>query len=146
MAPASLGGWPPATLHFRRARREPGPSSFQGSGPGADHPTEMIRLHRLAREAQPFHLNPHLVLTVEASPDTVVTLTTGSRLIVTESPEAVAEAVRVWRASVLDAMSRVPRRGSALSLVRGTAGDGAVVSLNAEAARRDGEFPKEPRS
>jgi uncharacterized protein YlzI (FlbEa/FlbD family) len=106
----------------------------------------MIRLHKLGHEPHPFHLNPDLVLSVEANPDTVVTLTTGSRLIVTESPEAVAEAVRAWRASVLDAMARVPRRGSALSLVRGTAGDGAVVSLNAEAARRDGEFPKEPRS
>ena len=106
----------------------------------------MIRLHKLAHEPHPFHLNPDLILTVEANPDTVVTLTTGSRLLVTESPEAVAEAVRAWRASVLDAMARVPRRSSALSLVRGTAGDGAVVSLNAEAARRDGEFPKEPRS
>jgi hypothetical protein len=40
----------------------------------------------------------------------------------------------------------VPRRSSALTLVRGAAGDGGVVSLNAEAARRDGESPKEPRS
>ena len=92
--------------------RSGGPSSFQGSWCGADHQTEMIRLHRLAREPQPFHLNPDLVLTVEASPDTVVTLTTGSRLIVTERPEAVADAVRNWRASVLDAMTRVPRRSS----------------------------------
>ena len=71
----------------------------------------MIRLHKLGRATpQPFHLNPDLVLTVEATPDTVVTLTTGSRLLVTETPEEVADAVRDWRASVLDAMTRVPRR------------------------------------
>jgi flagellar protein FlbD len=101
----------------------------------------MIRLHKLGHEPHPFHLNPDLVVTVEANPDTVVTLTTGSRLLVTESPEAVAEAVRKWRASVLDAMARVPRRSASLSLVRGTAGDGGVPSLNAEAARQDAEVP-----
>ena len=92
----------------------------------------MIRLHKLGREPQPFHLNPDLVVTVEASPDTVVTLTTGSRLLVTETPEDVARAVRDWRASVLDAMTRVPRRAASLSLVRGTAGDGAVAAIGAE--------------
>jgi flagellar protein FlbD len=100
----------------------------------------MIRLHKLGRNPEPFHLNPDLVLTVEAHPDTVVTLTTGSRLLVTETPEEVAEAVRVWRASVLDAMTRIPRRSNALHLVRGTAGDGAVASLNAE--RHDHEGPE----
>jgi flagellar protein FlbD len=108
----------------------------------------MIRLHKLGRTPEPFHLNPDLVLTVEAHPDTVVTLTTGSRLLVTETPEEVAEAVRVWRASVLDAMSRVTRRSNALHLVRGASGDGAVPSLNAEAASEETEFPhhKGPRS
>jgi uncharacterized protein YlzI (FlbEa/FlbD family) len=106
----------------------------------------MIRLHKLGRPPQPFHLNPDLVLTVEAHPDTVVTLTTGSRLLVTETPEEVADAVRNWRASVLDAMSRIPRRAGSLSLVRGTAGDGAVPSLNAESASLESEFPhKGPR-
>jgi flagellar protein FlbD len=95
----------------------------------------MIRLHRLGHTPQPFHLNPDLVLTVEAHPDTVVTLTTGTRYVVTESPEAVTDAVRRWRASVLDAMTRAPRRGSGtLSLVRGTAGDGGAVPLAAERA------------
>ena len=101
----------------------------------------MIRLHKLGRTPQPFHLNPDLVLTVEANPDTVVVLTTGSRLVVTETPEEVAGAVRTWRASILDAMARVPRRSQTLALVRGTAGDGAVVSLTAEHARQDSELP-----
>ena len=106
----------------------------------------MIRLHKLARVPQPFHLNPDLVLTVEASPDTVVTLTTGSRLLVMETPDEVAQAVRVWRASVLDAMTRVPRRSNAsLALVRGSAGDGAVPSLNAEIASHEAETPGKDR-
>jgi flagellar protein FlbD len=107
----------------------------------------MIRLHKLGRTPQPFHLNPDLILTVEANPDTVVVLTTGSRLVVVESPEQVAESVRTWRASVLDAMSRVPRRAQTLALVRGTAGDGAIVALNAEHAQQESELPqKGPRS
>jgi uncharacterized protein YlzI (FlbEa/FlbD family) len=102
----------------------------------------MIRLHKLGRDPQPFHLNPDLIVTVEASPDTVVALTTHSRLLVTESPEEVAEAVRRWRASVLDAMTRVPRRSTAaLALVRATAGDGAVPSINAESAREEDDRP-----
>ena len=86
-------------------------------------PAPMIRLHKLGRTPQPFHLNPDLILTVDANPDTVVLLTTGSRLVVVETPEQVADAVRTWRASVLDAMSRAPRRSQTLALVRGTAGD-----------------------
>ena len=102
----------------------------------------MIRLHRLGHAPHPFHVNPDLVLTVEANPDTVITLTTGTKLLVTEAPEAVADAVRVWRASVLDAMTRAPRRSAnALTLVRGAAGDGAVPSISAEAARQEAERP-----
>ena len=101
----------------------------------------MIRLHKLGHTPHPFHLNPDLVLTVEANPDTVVTLTTGSRLLVVETPEQVVDAVRHWLASVLDAMARVPRRTGALTLVRGAASDGGVVSINAEAARENSEIP-----
>ena len=108
----------------------------------------MIRLRKLGHTSQPFHLNPDLVLTVEANPDTVVTLTTGTRFLVMETPEEVADAVRTWRAGVLDAMTRVPRRTShSLSLVRGTAGDGAVAPLTAEWAESESEVPKRgPRS
>jgi flagellar protein FlbD len=107
----------------------------------------MIHLHKLGHEPHPFYLNPDLVLTVEAHPDTVVTLTTGSRLLVSETPEQVAEAVRTWRASVLDAMTRGTRRSrvSSLSLVRGTAGDGAVTALKAEGARQESEVPSKDR-
>ena len=118
----------------------------QGGGVPADYPGAMIRLHKLGRDPHPFHLNPDLILTVEAHPDTVLTLTTGSRLVVTETPEEVTKAVREWRASVLDAMSRVPRRTSALSLVRATAGDGAVSAINAEAAQPGTEIQRGPQA
>ena len=72
----------------------------------------MIRLHKLAHEPTPFHLNPDLIATVEANPDTVVTLTTHSRLLVIESPEEVAGLIRAWRASILDAMARPARRST----------------------------------
>jgi flagellar protein FlbD len=101
----------------------------------------MICLHRFGREQHAVYLNPDLILMVEANPDTVVTFTTGSRVIVKETPEEVAGAVRTWRASVLDAMSRVPRRGAALSLVRGTAGDGGAAAIQAEHAKDETEIP-----
>ena len=50
---------------------------------------------------QPLHLNPDLILTVEAHPDTVVTLTNATRFVVGETPEEVAAAVRAWKASIL---------------------------------------------
>jgi flagellar protein FlbD len=59
----------------------------------------MILLHRLGRDSAPFHLNPDLIVFVEACPDTVVTLTTGSRIVVEETPGEVGERVRLWRRS-----------------------------------------------
>lgn len=59
----------------------------------------MILLHRLGRETTPFHLNPDLITTIEANPDTVVHLTTGQSHLVTESPDEVLAAVRSWRRS-----------------------------------------------
>ena len=60
----------------------------------------MIELHRLAHQTEPFHVNPDLILTIEATPDVHVTLTTGTQLIVSETIEEVVDAVRVWRASI----------------------------------------------
>ena len=39
----------------------------------------MITLHRMAHWDEPFQLNPDLIATVEARPDTVLRLTTGRR-------------------------------------------------------------------
>ena len=62
----------------------------------------MIRLHRLGGSEHEFDLNPGLVLTVESTPDTTVTLSTGAKLVVTESPDSVTAAVREWRVGILE--------------------------------------------
>ena len=69
----------------------------------------MIRLHRLGSGAEPFLLNPDLIVTIEATPDTVATLTTGARVVVCESPEEVVRRVRDWRIGVVaEALARSP--------------------------------------
>ena len=83
----------------------------------------MIRLHRLAHPDDDFLLNPDLILAIEGTPDTVLTLTTHTKVIVAESPDAVTEAVRQWRASILaSAVEAAPRGGAALALIRGGSG------------------------
>lgn len=64
----------------------------------------MIVLHRLGHAAEPFHLNCDLIVTVEACPDTVVTLATGARILVGESPEEISRAILRWKSDI--------RRGS----------------------------------
>jgi uncharacterized protein YlzI (FlbEa/FlbD family) len=67
----------------------------------------MITLHRLGHSHEPFLLNPDLIATVEALPDTVITLTTHARMIVCESPADVTAAIHRWRAGILsDALHR----------------------------------------
>ena len=97
----------------------------------------MIRLHRLGHPDEPFHLNPDLILTVEATPDTVVALTTGTKLVVVESPEVVVEQIRAWRGSVLTMATRGRRRSTAnLALVRAASSDGAVAAHDHEGDHR----------
>ena len=81
----------------------------------------MIRLHRLGHPGENFHLNPDLIVSIEATPDTIVTLATHTKLIVAERPEEVVAAIRAWRASVLEAgLPRIRRRSEVpLSVVRG---------------------------
>jgi flagellar protein FlbD len=61
----------------------------------------VIVLHRLGHQAEPFYLSPEMIVTVEANPDTVVTLTTGAKIIVNESPEVVVQRIRRARVEVL---------------------------------------------
>ena len=49
----------------------------------------MIKLTRLDREA--FILNADLIKYVEQRPDTFITLTTGDRIVVAESPDEVMQ-------------------------------------------------------
>jgi flagellar protein FlbD len=61
----------------------------------------MITLHRLGHNAEPFQLNPDLIITVEANPDTVITLTNGIKIVVAEPPERVAREVKACRVEIL---------------------------------------------
>ena len=60
----------------------------------------MIELHRLGAQGEPLWLNPDLIATIEAHPDTVVALTTGTKVVVAESIDDVVDRVRAWRVSV----------------------------------------------
>jgi flagellar protein FlbD len=67
----------------------------------------MITLHRLGHAAEPFHLNPDLIITIEANPDTVITLTNGTKVVVAEPPHRVVEEIQECRAEILaDALRR----------------------------------------
>jgi flagellar protein FlbD len=63
----------------------------------------MITLHRLGHKLELFHLNPDLIVTVEATPDTVLTLTTGTKIVVAETPQRVAAEIRNYRVDILAA-------------------------------------------
>lgn len=70
----------------------------------------MITLKRLGSN-EPFQLNPDMIVTIESTPDTVIALATGSRVVVAETPEDVAEKFRAYRAEVLgEALSRRSRQ------------------------------------
>jgi len=61
----------------------------------------MIELTRL--NGNRFAVNSDLIKYTETSPDTVLTLVTGEKLVVVESPEQVAHAMLEYRATVLRA-------------------------------------------
>jgi flagellar protein FlbD len=60
----------------------------------------MIQLHRLGTHAEPVWLNPDLIATIEAHPDTVLALTTGTKVMVSERVEEVVAQVREWRVAI----------------------------------------------
>jgi uncharacterized protein YlzI (FlbEa/FlbD family) len=70
----------------------------------------MITLNRLGHSDEPFHLNPDMIVTIESTPDTVITLATGAKVVVAETPADVATAVHSYRAEVLAEAFR--RRGA----------------------------------
>ena len=60
----------------------------------------MIALNRLGAHGDPVWINPDLIATMEAHPDTVVVMTTGTKLVVAEPVEEVVARVRAWRVSI----------------------------------------------
>jgi flagellar protein FlbD len=84
----------------------------------------VIRLHRLSARAEGFYLNPDLIVAIDSTPDTVVTLTTHQKMLVADRAEDVVAAIHKWRSSILAAaMPSSPKRRSdaALTLVAATA-------------------------
>ncbi len=63
----------------------------------------MIRLTRLNR--QPLVVNSDLIKFVEQSPDTLLTLITGEKIVVQETPEEVLALLVIFRRSVLQGLS-----------------------------------------
>lgn len=61
----------------------------------------MILVHRL--KGQPLFVNADLIQSVEANPDTVLTLVDGRKVFVAETPEAVVQLVVCFRGAVLNA-------------------------------------------
>ena len=61
----------------------------------------MITLHRLGHQVEAFQLNPDLIMTVEANPDTVITLTNGAKIVVAEPPDRVVADVQRYRVDIL---------------------------------------------
>jgi len=53
----------------------------------------------------PFYLNPELIQTVEATPDTIITLINNKKLIVKDKPEQIAERFIEYRRKTLAAFN-----------------------------------------
>lgn len=66
----------------------------------------MIQVTRLNHS--PLILNPDLIEHMEVTPDTVITLTTGQKIVVLESAEEVVERIIRFRKSILVGIAECP--------------------------------------
>ena len=80
----------------------------------------MITLRRLGHFEEHFDLNPDLIVSIESTPDTVITLATNAKVVVADTPQQVATAIRGWRAEVLLAALRDGAPGAAPARIRKT--------------------------
>ena len=69
----------------------------------------MIVLHRL--KGEDFFLNADLVESVEETPDTVVTLVDGRRIVVSDSAADIAKRIIEYRAAILVSASEMRTTG-----------------------------------
>src|ERR1700722_10641669 len=106
----------------------------------------MISLHRLGHQAEEFHLNPDLIVTVEANPDTVITLTTGTKIVVAESPDRVVAEIRTYRVDVLSgALSKRRQEGAQPHGVHARrAAQGLLLAIDRGDAEAAADPPDEP--
>lgn len=77
----------------------------------------MIHLTRINRV--PIVLNSDLIEHVEATPDTVISLTTGQKILVLESPDDIVERVIHFRRSVFGVPGSINRSHSELRRAAG---------------------------
>jgi len=75
----------------------------------------VILVHRLRGE--PFYVNPDLIESVEATPDTVLTLVDGRRILVDDAPEHIVERFTTYRASLLIGADELREAAPVLSVV-----------------------------
>lgn len=68
----------------------------------------MILVHRLRGE--PMFLNTDLIEFIESTPDTVITLADGRKLVVSDAPEEIVERARQYRASVIVASDELKQQ------------------------------------
>ena len=60
----------------------------------------MIPVSRLNNE--PFYVNPDCIEFIEETPDTVISLESGRKIVVTESADAVIERIVAYRRKILE--------------------------------------------
>ena len=60
----------------------------------------MIEVHRLG-QGHAFELNPDFIISIEDHPDTTIVLSTGTRVVVEETVDAVVGLIRAWRVGLL---------------------------------------------
>jgi flagellar protein FlbD len=77
----------------------------------------MIKLHHLRGEE--FYLNADLIESVEATPDTILTLFDGRKIVVAESITDVIDEILFFRASVLRVADDLRTRGADLIALPG---------------------------
>ncbi|HSK21936.1 MAG TPA: flagellar FlbD family protein [Egicoccus sp.] len=73
-------------------------------------------MHRLRGE--PLFVNADLIESIEATPDTVLTLVDGRRVFVDDTPEVVVDRIVAFRASLLAAADDLRIERPVLSVVR----------------------------
>lgn len=96
----------------------------------------MIELTRL--NGSPILLNSDLIKTAEASPDTMLTLINGEKMIVREEPAEVVERILVYRARLLAIVARrLPSLGGLPQIA-------ALTSLDLDEAQPNPDLSPKP--
>jgi flagellar protein FlbD len=99
----------------------------------------MIELTRL--NGQAMVVNCDLIKYMESSPDTMLTLINGEKIVVSEPCEEVARRITAYRASLLmNVFSQIPT-GNAVELANVAAGTGGLRAMSVEQAIRSEELP-----